>query len=530
MHAKVEQWREQDDPCNAEDGVGTLLVMDRRYDVGTAVGAQGSLGSLMMEHCRSELSDPLNFGQTQTIPQPAGESSTDGKGKSRAGGQDKEAPKAPGILDLSDRDNPAFQSVRFLPAMTGILKLTSEYYSVQARRTRYPSVTRVDELGGMSMSNAELVADSVDWAELKPHQIHQSAKPILLDRYIREKSLVRQEMTAVTQMVEISEVLQEVYGLDGRHEAAPMKWLQLYHQSLLVGGSWSNDETWDDSEAAVFGRSPASWTPGYGYEFNGSGRLMAHEDLLLQVLDPDSEFAGIRKVAREATLLLYASCKGVDPNTLARIRDLDRVESTSWILFLEHADAAMLVKSVDYRVREEELRSKPWRDQQDWDNVALSRLYQSSIPTWMREVGEVGLSRFEIEMRNAVVSHRWQPRLKRVCQEIMSGGDVSDGAPAVTDSRGRTQAEGRRTKQTAAGARGPSVSRWSREHAERSHAGLIIFVVGGFTNEELQMAHELAATYQTNVYIGGTGVYTNGSFVKELKKIPVDQRDSATSY
>ena len=68
-------------------------------------------------------------------------------------------------------------------------------------------------------------------------------------------------------------------------------------------------------------------------------------------------------------------------------------------------------------------------------------------------------------------------------------------------------------------------SKWSREYYESRRGNLFIYFVGGFTNEELQMAHELSNNpkYQVNVYIGGTNMYTSASFLKELKKVEIKE-------
>ena len=63
-------------------------------------------------------------------------------------------------------------------------------------------------------------------------------------------------------------------------------------------------------------------------------------------------------------------------------------------------------------------------------------------------------------------------------------------------------------------------SKWSRAHFESGRGSLILYIVGGFTNEELQMVHELSAKYSLNVYIGGTSMHTSKAFVEEIKKIP----------
>ena len=69
------------------------------------------------------------------------------------------------------------------------------------------------------------------------------------------------------------------------------------------------------------------------------------------------------------------------------------------------------------------------------------------------------------------------------------------------------------------------MSKWSREHYESQRGNLFVYFVGGFTNEELQMVHELSNStkHRLNVYIGGTNMYTTQSFLNEFKKVEVEK-------
>ena len=139
----------------------------------------------------------------------------------------------------------------FLPARLGILKLVKDYYHPDAQRVRYPTVTRVEQLGGISLKDAEIVPDTVPSHKMKSHQLRHSTKPILLDRYVRERALVQQERVAVTKLINLSTELQKAYRLDGKEVRSYFRWIQLFHQCLLTGGAYTSGITYVRSVAVM---------------------------------------------------------------------------------------------------------------------------------------------------------------------------------------------------------------------------------------------------------------------------------------
>jgi len=215
---------------------------------------------------------------------------------------------------------------------------------------------------------------------------------------------------------------------------------------------------------------------------------------------------------------------------LDKLTNYDRNDGTNYRNIVERLEETFGVGKSKRKVAKGD---KPVpREMDDW------RIFEE-VPCWSMEWPEK-----VTKAKNKIKGYgnqynKWTPSLRAICEKILDcpseeedkagWAALNDHCPLVGTDKAKDAAQFK--AEAAAKAKGDgeedtvdglknNADKWS--DAPKMGGNLMIFIFGGYTYAELQVVYELVAKYQTNVFIGGSCMWTGKTYCQAISKMADD--------
>ena len=247
------------------------------------------------------------------------------------------------------------------------------------------------------------------------------------------------------------------------------------------------------------------------------------------------ESGDFTQAQRNKALLSYAvGVGGLTKSDLEKLHNFDRNDGTSYQAMIEAVE-------LSFGVGKSKKKPPPKGEKPEARTVKDWTVFEE-VPQWSME-----WPKEVIRLKNKVVLlgeqfNKWTPLLRLYGDALLSNPNPEDESFAPQEAWDNLNSslplvgseakdedakaikkhleEQKRMKEKAAEeekAEGKSrfAGRWSGQ--QKTGGVLVIYVVGGYTYAELQVIYELVAKFQTNVYIGGSCMYTGKTFCQAIE-------------
>jgi len=260
----------------------------------------------------------------------------------------------------------------------------------------------------------------------------------------------------------------------------------------------------------------------------GGSRNIALHKKMWNILEDDK----FTQAQKNKALLSYAVGKGeLTKADLDKLNNYDRNDGTNYKNMVERVEETFGVGLSKKKVIKGE-KALP-RNATDW------RIFEE-VPQWSMEWPEEVIKQKNKVKLNGEQYNRWTPYLKTLCERILEAPNpedaftadeqqwkkLNDTVPLVGSEKGskdaktlkaeaaaKAKAEEEETEKKKTTSR--HAGRWSGE--AKVDGNLVIFIFGGYTYAELQVVYELIAKYKTNVYIGGSCMWSGKTFTQAIE-------------